>query len=96
MARNTDEVLLRLIGIKIRELRKSKNFSLQDLAYKIGMEKSNLSIIENGRSNPQLLTYFKIASALGVGLNELFDISFDFQSFINTPNTYKARKHNKE
>ncbi len=96
MAWNTDEVLLRLIGIKIRELRKSKDFSLQDLAYKIGMEKSNLSIIENGRSNPQLLTYFKIASALGVGLNELFDISFDFQSFINTPNTYKERKHNKE
>jgi len=96
MARNTDEELLRLIGSKIRELRKSKNLSLLELAYKLDMEKSNLSVIENGRSNPQLLTYAKIAAVLGVNLNELFDVSFDFQSFITTPYIYKARKHKKD
>lgn len=96
MARNTDEELLRLIGSKIRELRKSKNLSLLELAYKLDMEKSNLSVIENGRSNPQLLTYAKIAAVLGVNLNELFDVSFDFQSFITTPIVYKARKHKKD
>ncbi|MBU3660659.1 MAG: helix-turn-helix transcriptional regulator [Flavobacteriales bacterium] len=96
MSRNTDEELLRLVGAKIRELRKAKKLSLQELAYILEMEKSNLSVIENGRSNPQLLTYAKIASALGVNLRDLFDVSFNFESFIKLPVTYKARKHKKD
>jgi transcriptional regulator with XRE-family HTH domain len=96
MTRNNDEELLQLIGSKIRELRKSKSLSLQELAYKLEMEKSNLSIIENGRSNPQILTFAKIASALGTNLNELFDVPFDFKGFIIAKKTYKPRKHNKQ
>jgi transcriptional regulator with XRE-family HTH domain len=96
MAKNTDENLLRTIGLRIRELRKSKNLSIQEVAYRIGMEKSNLSVIENGRSNPQLLTYAKIASALGIQLKDLFDFNFDLNEFNSTPNLYKPRKHKKE
>ena len=91
--KHTDEILLRLVGSKIREYRKGKNLSLQDLAYSIGMEKSNLSVIENGRSNPQLLTYAKIASALGVTLKDLLDISFDFHLYHQKPALYEPRKH---
>ena len=60
------------------------------------MEKSNLSVIENGRSNPQLLTYAKIASALGIQLKDLFDFDFDLNEFNITPNLYKPRKNNKD
>jgi transcriptional regulator with XRE-family HTH domain len=93
MAKNTDNILLQLVGSKIREYRKSKKLSLQDLAYSIGMEKSNLSVIENGRSNPQLLTYAKIASALDISLKDLFDISFDFHLYHQKSGLYEPRKH---
>jgi transcriptional regulator with XRE-family HTH domain len=93
MAKNTDNILLQLVGSKIREYRKSKKLSLQDLAYSIGMEKSNLSIIENGKSNPQLLTYAKIASALDISLKDLFDITFDFYLYHQKSGIYEPRKH---
>ena len=94
MAKNTDEVLLRLVGDKIRELRKSKKLSLRDLAYRIGMESSNLSVIENGRSNPQLLTYAKIAAALDVSLSDIFEVTFDFSQLNTIESVYNPRKHN--
>jgi transcriptional regulator with XRE-family HTH domain len=93
MAGTTDEELLKLVGQRIRELRKEKGMSLQDLAYQIGMEKSNLSVIENGKSNPQLLTYARIASALGTSLSYLLIIEFDFTAFNEAPVKYIPRKH---
>lgn len=93
MVENTDEALLKLVGSRIRSLRKDRKLSLRDLAYKIGMEPSNLSVIENGKSNPQLLTYARISATLGVQLRDLFDIEFDFQLFIEKPTVYTPRKH---
>jgi len=95
MSIHTDEALLKLIGNRIRELRKERNLSLRDVAFKIGMEPSNLSVIENGRSNPQILTYARIASALSVELSSIFIIEFDFQSFGEQASSYQARKHRK-
>ncbi len=92
---HTDEALLKLIGNRIRELRKERELSLRDVAFKIGMEPSNLSVIENGKSNPQILTFARIASALNVGLNDLFNFDFDFQTFADQPQKYQARKHEK-
>lgn len=92
---HTDEALLKLIGNHIRELRKARKLSLRDVAFKIGMEPSNLSVIENGKSNPQILTYARIASALNVTLTDLFEIDFDFQTFADQPQKYQARKHEK-
>jgi transcriptional regulator with XRE-family HTH domain len=93
MAGTTDKELLKLVGQRIRALRKEQGMSLQDLAYRIGMEKSNLSVIENGKSNPQLLTYARIASALGTSLVQLMGIDFDFSTFNEAPAHYIPRKH---
>jgi transcriptional regulator with XRE-family HTH domain len=95
MSEHTDEALLLALGERIRSLRNARGMSLQDLAYKVGMEKSNLSVIENGRSNPQLLTYAKLAAALGVTLSELTQIEFPFDQFMEAPPTYTPRKHKK-
>ncbi len=95
MSIHTDEALLKLIGNRIRELRKEQNLSLRDVAFKIGMEPSNLSVIENGRSNPQILTYARIASALSVELSTIVTIEFNFQSFGEQAPSYQARKHKK-
>lgn len=91
----TDEALLKRLGERIRTVRKEGGLSLRDLAFKIGMEPSNLSVIENGRSNPQILTYARIASALSVELSTIVTIEFDFQSFGEQPSSYQTRKHRK-
>jgi transcriptional regulator with XRE-family HTH domain len=93
MAGATDEELLKLVGQRIRTLRKEKGLSLQDLAYQIGMEKSNLSVIENGKSNPQLLTYARIAAALETTVANLMRIEFDYLTFNEAPAEYVPRKH---
>ena len=93
MSNYSDEALLKAIGGNIRSLRQERKMSLKDLAYSIGMEASNLSVIENGKSNPQLLTYAKIAAALNITLQELFDFDFDYQAFAEDPGEYTPRKH---
>jgi transcriptional regulator with XRE-family HTH domain len=93
MSDYSDDVLLKTVGLRIRLLRQERKMSLRDLAFSIGMEPSNLSVIENGKSNPQLLTYAKIAAALNVTLKALFDIEFDYQAFAEDPGEYTPRKH---
>lgn len=93
MVEYTDVRLLKEIGNRIREIRIERKLSLRDVAFKIGMEPSNLSVIENGKSNPQILTYARIASALNVSLADLFSIEFDLEKFCEQKPQYEARKH---
>ena len=95
MSIHTDEALLKLIGKRIREIRNEKKMSQKDVAFRIGMETSNFSVIETGKSNPQVLTYARIAAALGVDLRLFFDFEppFDYKAFGEEPGTYSPRKH---
>ena len=42
---------IKLIALKIRTLRKARKLTVQELAYRCDIERSNLSRIETGRSN---------------------------------------------
>jgi transcriptional regulator with XRE-family HTH domain len=90
MGLNTDKELLVGVGKQIRVIRKKQGMALKDLAQAVGMEPSNLSVIENGKSNPQLLTYVKIAAALNCTMGDLFDFPFDYAKL---EQTYTPRKH---
>jgi len=68
------EELLVAIGNKIKELRESKNISLQDLCDFCDFEKPNLVRIEKGRTNPTIWTLYKIGSALNTELKEIVNI----------------------
>ena len=68
------EELLITIGRKIKELRESKNISLQDLCDLCDFEKPNLVRIEKGRTNPTLWTLSKISSALKIELKDIVDV----------------------
>ena len=63
------------IGRRIKEIREEKGIAQQVLAAQCNMEKSNLSRLETGRSNPTLHTLYKIAYFLNVPLSELADIN---------------------
>ena len=60
------------IGKRIKILREQKNISQQELASLCDFEKSNMSRLEAGNTNPTLFTLFKICSSLGVSLSEFF------------------------
>lgn len=62
---------IRYVATRIRELRRERRLTVQELAYRCDMERSNLSRIESGRVNPTLKTLCVICNALGVGLREV-------------------------
>jgi transcriptional regulator with XRE-family HTH domain len=95
MVVTTDSDFLLAMGLRIRELRMEKGWSQQELAYRVGMEKSNLSVIETGKSNPQLLTLAKIASALEVQPFSLIHFQVDTELFMEGQGEYSPRKHKK-
>ncbi len=61
-----------LLGKRIRELRKSKNLTQEQLSERIGIEIPSLSNIENGKNYPNSETIEKIAQGLGVQIFEMY------------------------
>lgn len=59
------------LGEKIKKLQKMNNYSLRELASKIGISHTFLSDIENNRSNPSLERLKDIAKALNVNVSFL-------------------------
>lgn len=62
------------MGERIRDLRKAKNMTLDELAVKIGTKKSYIWGVENGRiQNPSAENLAKIADCLNTTINVLLD-----------------------
>lgn len=62
----------KLLGARIKEIRKSKRLTQEQLAESIGIEIPSLSNIENGKNYPNSETIEKIAKGLGMEIFELF------------------------
>ena len=60
------------VGTRIRDLRKARCFTLEQLAERAGISKSVLSKIENGKVSSPISTYTRISSALNVSLSDMF------------------------
>ena len=91
----TDKYYLEELGKNIAKKRKEGGMSQADLAYKIGMEVPNLSVIENGKSNPQILTVLKISASLNVHLREILPLPTDPTFILKEPSVYTPRKHDR-
>ena len=59
---------IRYISARIKELRKERMLTVQELAYRCDMERSNLSRIEAGRTNLTIKTMCIICNALNITL----------------------------
>lgn len=57
---------------RIKLLRKARGLTVQEVAFRCDMERSNLSRLEAGAANPTLKTLCTICSALDVTLADLF------------------------
>ncbi len=62
----------KLIGSRIRELRKNKNINQEQLAELVGVEPTSVSNIENGRNYPSFNTLEKMVEVLGITFNDIF------------------------
>ena len=64
-----------LLGGRIKELRKIRGFSQEQLSEMVGVDSKHLSRIEVGSSSPPLDTLEKIANALKIELKDFFEFS---------------------
>jgi transcriptional regulator with XRE-family HTH domain len=66
------DINLRL-GQRIRQLRDARKLSLEALAERCGVSRSNISLIERGQSSPTATVLDKLSVGLGVSLASLFE-----------------------
>lgn len=60
------------LGRRVRELRRQRNISQEELGYKASISAAHLGQIERGLKKPTVETLGRIASALGISVSELF------------------------
>ena len=63
----------KLLGERIREIRKSKGFTQEQLAEMIGVEPRHISRVEGGYNSPSIERLAKISEVLEVPINEFFN-----------------------
>lgn len=60
------------LGEKIKQLRKERSMTQEDLAFKVEVDRSYMGFVERGEKNPTLDKLMKIAKAFNISLSELF------------------------
>lgn len=70
--RRFDKEGLKLLGQRIREARKQKNMSQEDLADSSGLALSQIGRMERGDINATLSSVFSISRALEIEVSTLF------------------------
>ena len=69
---NSKQNILIEFGDKVRELRKEKGYSQEELAYRAGLHRTYIGMIERAEKNITLINIKKIANALEVKINNFF------------------------
>lgn len=64
-----------LLGARIKEIRKGKGLSQEQLSEKIDIDVKHLSRIEVGANFPSLGTLVKLSEALSVELKDFFELT---------------------
>ena len=68
------ETVLIKFGQRIRELRKARNLSQEQLAEMTGFHRNYIGMIERGERNPALVNIEIFANTFEMSLSELFEI----------------------
>ena len=61
------------LGKNLKRIRIAKGISQGEIGRRLEVDKSFVSNIENGKTNPTLATIAKIAKAIGVSVGELME-----------------------
>jgi transcriptional regulator with XRE-family HTH domain len=66
-----DAVAASRLGERVRELRRGRGLTLEDLAERSGVSRAMISKVERGEKNPTLVVAARLAEGLGVTLSQL-------------------------
>lgn len=66
------EILIKF-GERVREIRKEKGLSQEELSFKADLHRTYIGMIERAEKNISLVNIEKIANALQVSINDLFN-----------------------
>ena len=72
MARTNSQSLFKEVGLRIAKARKAKSLTQEQLASKVGLDRSYVGWIEQGRRRPSLQTLQRVSKAVGSSLGDLF------------------------
>lgn len=73
LAMKSNSNILIKFGKNVRDLRKAKGLSQEELAYKAGLHRTYIGMIERAEKNISLENIKKLANALDVELKVLFE-----------------------
>src|ERR671913_744786 len=62
------------LGGRVRELRRRRGLTLEELAERSGVSRAMISKLERGEKNPTLVVAAKLADGLGVTLSQLVEM----------------------
>ena len=66
------EILIKF-GLRVKQLRKEKNLSQEELSFRANLHRTYIGMIERAEKNITLINIEKIANALNVNVKELFN-----------------------
>jgi len=64
----------RLVGLNVRQFRKERGWSQEDLAFESGLDRTYVSGVERGVRNPTVLVLHELAQALKMPAARLLDV----------------------
>lgn len=67
--------ILVTFGEKVREIRRLRGLSQEELAFRADLHRTYIGMIERAEKNITLVNIEKIANALNVAIKDLFDVS---------------------
>lgn len=66
-----EEKYFQKLGDRIKKLREAKDVDQKSFAFDCEIGRTQLYMIENGKTNPRLLTLMKIADGLEISVSDL-------------------------
>jgi DNA-binding XRE family transcriptional regulator len=83
IVRRPSQEILKLVGARIREVRKQRGLSQDHLAYSIPMDRAHVGLVENGKRSATILTLVKIARALECEVGDLFPYLEEMEPYVD-------------
>lgn len=65
----------RQVGLNVRQIRKDRGWSQENLAFEAGLDRTYVSGVERGVRNPTVLVLHELAQALKVPAARLLEVS---------------------
>ena len=71
-----DELFQKWLGERIRAVRRAAGLNQDEFSYAVGVQRSYVGLIENGKRDVRISTVRRIAAAFGLQPHELLDPAF--------------------